>query len=197
MCNAYELGKRPGSFPERIRAAAAGELLAVDGIRLIRRTDPAPVVLADGEVREMRWGFDRPKIGTVNNARADKLGGRMWSDAFRHRRCLIPALAFYEWSGPKGRKTTHRFTPTGDGWFWIAGLWEDSDDLGPCYSMITTEPNRLVRPIHNRMPALLADEELPAYLRGELDRFEPPPDLLRVAEAPNPLTNSTGQGELF
>ena len=104
MCNAYELGKRGGSFPQHVRAKAAGELLGIAATRLVRRTDPAPVLTADGELRTMRWGFSRHGAGAINNARADKLLGAMWGESFRKRRCLIPVAAFYEWSGPPGHK---------------------------------------------------------------------------------------------
>ena len=80
MCNAYELGKRGGSFPSRVKAASVRELLSVDAFRLIRRTDPAPVITSDGELATMRWGFRRPKLGPVNNSRADKLDSPMWRE---------------------------------------------------------------------------------------------------------------------
>ncbi len=197
MCNAYELGKRGGSFPDLVRADSARELLGITATRLIRRTDPAPVVTADGALRTMRWGFARHQANAINNARADKLSGAMWSDSFRHRRCLIPVAAFYEWSGPTGHKRTHRFTRPDGGWLWMAGLWEESRDFGPCFSMITTEANTLVAPIHERMPAVLDDDQLSPWLGGNISTFAPPDTLLQVADAVNPLTKKPWQGELF
>lgn len=148
----------------------------------------------------MRWGFERPGLGVVNNSRSDKLSGPMWRDAYQNRRCLIPAAAFYEWSGPKGRKRTHRFDAPDEGWLWIAGLWEECPRLGACFSMITTDANSLMAPIHDRMPAVLAPAELMPYLQGLVARFAPPSEALRVMDAPNPLVKhkpESVQGELF
>jgi putative SOS response-associated peptidase YedK len=200
MCNAYEIGRGVGRNPLKNSLLPAASLGLPSEPRLIRRTDPAPVITADGELATMRWGFERPTLGTINNSRADKLQGPMWSQAFRERRCVIPASAFYEWSGPKGRKRTHRFTRTDGEWFWIAGIWEESRDLGLCFSMVTTGANSMMAPIHDRMPAILEEGEISGYLAGEMDRFSPPSENLKVEDSLNPLIKSKGtsvQGELF
>ena len=182
MCNAYELGKRRGgSVPQHLGGAIVEKLSGIVSTRLIRRTDPAPVVTVEGGLRTMRWGFARPGLGDINNARSDKLTGPMWGEAFRDRRCLVPVAAFYEWSGPKGNKRTHRFTRPDGGWLWMAGIWEENASHGPCFSMITTAANALVAPIHERMPAVLGDSELADYLAGEVTAFAPKADTLEVA----------------
>lgn len=200
MCNAYNVGRN-------VKVLQVGELLravaAEEGGRetsLIRRTDTAPVVLGDLDVVTMRWGFQRPKLGTINNSRDDKLAGPMWSAAFRERRCLVPVAGFYEWSGPKGQKRTHLFTRPDGERFWIAGIWESSKEFGPCFSMITTAANSFVSSIHDRMPAVLEDGEARDYLDGIKNTFAPAPECLRVDDAPNPLLKKKEtpvQGELF
>lgn len=200
MCNAFEIGRRTDRNPLKDSLLPAASLNLPAEPRLIRRTDAAPVVTADGELATMRWGFERPTLGTISNARADKLEGPMWAKAFRERRCVIPASAFYEWSGAKGRRRTHRFTRTDGDWFWIAGIWEVSHEFGPCFSMITTGANSLMAPIHDRMPAILEEGEVEGYLAGEMSRFTPSSESLNVADAPNPLVKPKGtsvQGELF
>ena len=197
MCTAYEIGTN-ASRQEAPQLADLIAALAKLPPRLIRRTDPAPVVTGDLELKDMRWGFRRPWSNAINNARADKLATPMWLDAFQHRRCLIPASAFYEWSGPDRHKRTHRFTRPGGGLLWIAGLWEL--DPEPVFSMITTEPNALMEPIHDRMPAVLADHEIAPFLAGEMSRFNPLPESLQVTDAANPLKKPrppSAQGELF
>lgn len=187
VCNAYELGKRGGSFSSHRVAQAITELPGEPEPALIRRTDPAPVYTGAEQLVAMRWGFERPGIGTINNSRADKLDGPLWGAPFRERRCLVPVAAYYEWSGPKGHKRTHRFTRANGRWLWVAGIWEESRDPGFCFSMITTEPNSLAAPIHDRMPAVLTDSELEPYLAGEIRNFRPPSEMLEVRDAPNPL----------
>ncbi|MFC7339155.1 SOS response-associated peptidase [Haloferula chungangensis] len=200
MCNAYELGKRGGSFSSKIKATSIRELLSIDSFRLIRRTDKAPVITADGELVMMRWGFERKGLSPVNNSRADKLDFPMWKQSFEERRCLIPVAAYYEWSGPKGLKRTHRFSAPDDSWLLMAGIWEESGTQGPCFSMITTEANLTVEPIHHRMPAILSGKEVDVFLAGDMRTFAPPPDAIQVADAPNPLVKKKpppAQGELF
>lgn len=200
MCNAYNVGRR-------VQALQVGGILRAvppDGgekeTHLIRRTDSAPVITAALGLVNMRWGFERPSIGTINNSRDDKLAGSMWSTAFRDRRCLIPVAAYYEWSGPKGQKRTHLFTRPDRAWFWIAGIWETSQELGPCFSMITTAANTFVASIHDRMPAVLEDGEARTYLAGGKNSFAPAPESLRVDDAVNPLLKRKEppvQGDLF
>jgi putative SOS response-associated peptidase YedK len=207
VCTAYELGKRGGSFPSQVKARAMRELLGLLGIAIIRPTLPAPVILPDGELATMRWGFRRsfaPKVKgrppvarTIVNSREDKLAGPTWREAFRERRCLIPAAAFYEWVERDGRNLPLRFTRPGDDWLWIAGIWEETAQDGRRFSMITTEPNARVEPVHDRMPALLAAEQIGPYLAGELHEFGPSAVELEFHEAANFLKPPPAQGELF
>jgi putative SOS response-associated peptidase YedK len=199
MCSVYEIGKLKGNVPLKLDANDPAIKEALRNIRLIRRTDSAPVCVAGEGMVPMRWGYERPGLGVVNNARSENLGSAMWRESYAERRCLIPMAAFYEWSGPKGEKRTHRFTSPGGGLLWAAGIWEESAQLGCCYSMLTTSPNAVMEPIHNRMPALLGEQELEPYLEGALEKFTPAPELLCVHDAPNPLRKkraSDGQGEL-
>jgi putative SOS response-associated peptidase YedK len=89
--------------------------------------------------------------------------------AFKHRRCLLPADGFYEWSGPKGHKRATFFHLKGDAPFAFAGLWEhwerDGEVLDTC-ALITTEANAVVKPVHGRMPIMLVREDFPAWLEG-------------------------------
>jgi len=117
MCTAYELGKRGGSFPDHLNSESVDILVAISGTLLIRPAIPAPVIVADGTARTMRWGFRRsfarkikgkdPVMRTIVNSREDKLDGRTWKKAFTENRCLIPAASFFEW---------------------VEGKWRDHDD---------------------------------------------------------------------
>lgn len=198
MCTAYELGKRGGTFPDRAGAAAIAELIGIERTRLLRPTLEAPVIVEGGDMEMMRWGFCRPFSNAIVNARQDKLEGGMWRGAMEGRRCLIPVAAYYEWSGPKGSKRTHRFTRPDEGWLWIAGIWEENMELGNCFSMITTMANAVARDIHGRMPAVLGAGEIGKFLDGEMWEFDPGLDGLVVNDAPNPLSKGRAvQGELF
>ena len=169
-CTAYELGKRGGSFPERLNAAAAKERLAISETHLIRPTIPVPGILPDGTLRTMAWGFRRafaaktkgrpPTARSIVNSREDKLDSRTWKEAFALRRCLVPATAFYEWVEIEGKSVPLRFGRPGGEWVWIAGIREVGQD-GECFTVITTEPNEVLAPVHDRMPAKKSPRLLP------------------------------------
>lgn len=200
MCTAYELGKRGGTFPDRLNATAVRDLLAITSTQIIRPTIPAPVIIADGSLRTMHWGFRRsfasavkgkkPVWRTIVNSREDKLGGRTWKKVFAERRCLVPAASFYEWVEIAGRKVPLRFKGPGGEWLWIAGIWENNEERGECFSMITTEPNAVLEPVHDRMPAVLANCQITPFLQGELNEFGPSTVALEFEEASNFLKRS-------
>jgi putative SOS response-associated peptidase YedK len=195
MCTAYEIGKRGGSFPDHLKSDAVNILLGISETHLIRPTIPAPVILPDGTARLMKWGFrrsfapkakgGRPVTRSIVNSREDKLDGRTWKTAFAERRCLIPATSFYEWVERGGVNVPLRFERADDGWIWIAGIWEDHKEFGECFSMITTEPNAVLEPVHDRMPAVLAEGQITPFLPGELSEFGPSAVELEFAEADN------------
>lgn len=178
MCNAFNTARKP----EEIRLPNCPVTT-----RLIRRTDPAPVLLPSGDLESMRWGFQRKGLGPVNNTRSDNLDSPMWRDAIASRRCLIPVASFYEWSGPTGHKKTHLFHHPENDWLWVAGLWEESSEFGRCFSMLTTDANSLVAPIHHRMPAILTRDEQERFLRDGESEFAPDPVLLTTCLTANPL----------
>ncbi len=140
-----------------------------------------PVVraLATGRVLEQRrWGYHpswmagRGRPAPIN-ARAETLGERpLFRQALRRRRCLIPADGFYEWQDAgSGPKQPVYFRLRDGGLFGIAGLYTEPEkapeSVGDAMraggaALITTTPNGLVAPVHDRMPVILrrADEAL-------------------------------------
>jgi putative SOS response-associated peptidase YedK len=115
------------------------------------------------------WAKD-PEIGNrLINARAETL---VEKPAFKHalnrRRCLIPADGFFEWRKEGSRRTPMYIRMRDGSLFAFAGLWEewtspDGSPLRTC-AIITVEPNSLLAPIHNRMPAILRPEDEGTWL---------------------------------
>jgi putative SOS response-associated peptidase YedK len=156
-----------------------------------------PAVPNDGKntIGLMQWGlvpFWAKDVSIGNkmiNARAETL---LEKPAFKklsqRRRCVIPASGFYEWKQEPGSKTKTpmhirlRNRPA----FGLAGLWDvwhggDGSELHTC-TIITTGPNELMRPIHNRMPAILDEAGMRIWLTpGEL--AQPPIELLKPFDA--------------
>ncbi|MEN8098071.1 MAG: SOS response-associated peptidase [Chloroflexota bacterium] len=122
-----------------------------------------------------RWGLiptwaKEIKIGyRMINARAETISEkRSFAIPFRRQRCLILADGFYEWQATDQGKIPHWFhLKTGDP-FAFAGIWErwrnpEGGHIHSC-SIITTSPNELVAPIHNRMPAMLDEGDLATWI---------------------------------
>jgi putative SOS response-associated peptidase YedK len=114
----------------------------------------------------MRWGLippwakDASIASKLFNARAETVAEKAsFRNAFRKRRCLVPATGFYEWRTEGKTKTPFRFVVDDGAPFAFAGLhetWRDhAGETIQSYTLITTTPNELVAPIHNRMPVIL------------------------------------------
>lgn len=139
----------------------------------------------------MRWGLipswsAEPK-GFIN-ARAETLEERpSFNEAFRSRRCLIPADGFYEWKRTGKSKQPYYFQMKDEMPFAFAGLWdrwEKDEALITSCSIITTGPNELLAAIHDRMPVILSPEAYNAWLREDADPAE-----LRHLLAPFPAAS--------
>lgn len=96
------------------------------------------------------------------------------------RRCLIPADGFYEWKTlPNGKKAPYRIVRKDGQLFAFAGIWEEDrkdGTLAPRFAIITTEANEFMKPIHGRMPVILAPYQESVWLSSET----PLPDLLNM-----------------
>ncbi len=105
------------------------------------------------------WAKDE-KIGyKMINARAETVADKpAYRDPFRKKRCLIIADSFYEWNKKGGRKTPYRIMRKDSGFFAFAGIYDQWKDITTC-SIITTEPNELLKKIHIRMPVILNKED--------------------------------------
>lgn len=146
-------------------------------------TQKAPVVRQDPEGARsadlLRWGLvpfwaDDPTIGSkMINARAETAADKpAFRAAFKSRRCIVPASGFYEWKALEGQKAKQPYyiRPAEDGGiFAIAGLWErwktkDGADAVETFTILTTEPNDLMKTLHDRMPVILDPADFDRWL---------------------------------
>lgn len=171
MCNLYRMTK---SAAEVARLFDAGSV-SLDNVG--SEVDPGypGLVIAWRTVRSMVWGFPMAMKGPagqplkprpVNNARADKLDSFFWRHSFEERRCLIPMAAFAEAEGPKGTKTRTWLSVPGEEAFTCAGIWRDSDEWAPVYSLVMAEACVDMDGIHDRMPVILASEDRTLWIDG-------------------------------
>ncbi|MDX1673291.1 MAG: SOS response-associated peptidase [Longimicrobiales bacterium] len=160
----------------------------------IAPTQPVPaVVRSDGGLRlgALRWGLvpywaDDPGIGArMINARSETVATKpAFRDPFRERRCWVLADGFYEWEERDGQKVPIHFRLPDSRPFAFAGLWDrwgDGDAEIVSCTVLTTEPSDAVRPVHDRMPVILPEEERAQWLDPAAD-----PDALQTLLRPYP-----------
>src|SRR5262245_2740058 len=149
-------------------------------------TMPVVVKQSPNRLELMEWGFlprwakDPQATRRPINARAETVTtSPMFRKAFRSQRCLVPASGFYEWQQRPGGKQPHWIQLKGGDIFAFAGLWETwrdrEGDERHTYTIITTEPNELMAPIHNRMPVILQRDDEALWLNPdetEADRLQ-------------------------
>jgi putative SOS response-associated peptidase YedK len=156
-------------------------------VRLNRDTGERELVL-------MRWGLipfwakdARIGLRTIN-AKAETIAtAPAFREAIRYRRCLVPADAFYEWQ-KLDAKTRQPFAIAlkSNEPYAFAGLWEKWKDRKAgadllSFTVITTDPNEVVQPMHDRMPVIIPERDYDRWLKADPDR--PPLDLLRPFDA--------------
>jgi putative SOS response-associated peptidase YedK len=108
----------------------------------------------------------------------------MFRDALARRRCLVPADVFYEWQAANGAKLPFAVARADGQPMVFAGLWEGwrgaDGTVMRTFTIVTTNANAVLRPIHERMPVILESSDWPAWL-GEVD--DDPATLLRPSAA--------------
>ncbi len=144
----------------------------------IAPTQEAPVIVqadAKRKIELFRWGLipwwaKDPAIGNkMINTRAETLAEKpAFRDLLGKRRCLVLADGFYEWRKEGKGKVPMRFKLKSGEPFAFAGLWDTwkqpDGNLLRTYTIVTTEPNDVLRPIHDRMPAMLSNDEAQKWL---------------------------------
>jgi putative SOS response-associated peptidase YedK len=136
----------------------------------------------------LRWGVSFPPApgargkGAVINVRSESVAtGPAFRDAFRRRRCLIPADGFYEWTAAGARRQAFHIARRDGRPLAFAGVWEPEGRGGSPAScaILTTEPNDALRPIHDRMPVIVDPADYDRWLAPESGAGEPLAGLLK------------------
>lgn len=160
----FELTALPPGISPRYNAAPGQQILAV------RQSDTG-----ERDAAFFRWGLipswakDHSIGYKMINARSETVSERpSFRNAFRQRRCIVPATGFFEWRQRGGRKLPVYFYRNDGRLLGLAGLWETwrspDGNVIQSVTIITTEPNELVSPVHNRMPVILRDDRVDLWL---------------------------------
>jgi putative SOS response-associated peptidase YedK len=161
---AFQLFREPDWPVPRYNIAPTQTVL---GIRFDENATPRePVLLKWGLIPS--WAKDTKIGNSLINARADTVATKpSFRSAFRRRRCLLPASGFYEWQKRDDGKQPYQIGLKSGQPFAMAGLWEHWEGPdGPVESssIITTDANELMEPLHNRMPVILRPDDYDAWL---------------------------------
>ncbi len=194
MCGLYSL---KSSAEEVRRFFGYPELPEFPPRAYVAPGQPVAVVRMMNGARQfslMRWGFvpswakeirpGKPLINARGETVTDKPSFR---NAFKRRRCLLPADGFYEWQGDTpGRKQPFIVQRSGGGVFGLAGIWEhwlapDGSELETT-AIITTASNDRLAPVHHRMPVVIEPDQFEIWLNADEAEPERAKELLRPAD---------------
>lgn len=199
MCGRYSLFASQSELESRFDVSFPFEFEprynATPGQELPVITDEEPA-----RVRRLKWGLvprwaDDSSESHIN-ARSETVDQKpAFANAYESRRCLVPADGFYEWADTGGGKQPYRVGFEDDRPFAMAGLYErwtpETRQAGlgdfsggrdvaagepepiESFTVLTTEPNGVVEPLHHRMAVILDPGAESAWLGGENVSFEP------------------------
>ncbi|TVM03350.1 MAG: hypothetical protein CV087_05650 [Candidatus Brocadia sp. WS118] len=157
--------------------------LVLTGNYNISPSQSIPVILNESpkELTLVRWGLipSWSKPDTINkysmiNTRSESIMEKpTFKRLFKRKRCLVVADSFYEWKKEGAKKHPYRILLKDEALFAFAGIWDswkapDGKEVQSC-SIITTEPNTLIKPIHDRMPVILPMNKEKEWLSADLD----------------------------
>ena len=141
------------------------EPLSVEPGRDVFPSEASMVICEKGgsmTASDMRWGFANPyRKGLIINARSETaMDKALFRDSIMNRRCIIPASGFYEWDAYKAR---FRFFLPGNEPVLLAGFYREEQKV-PRYTILTTEANESMKPVHDRMPLIIGRDEIRAWI---------------------------------
>jgi putative SOS response-associated peptidase YedK len=147
------------------------------------------------------WSKTAKTKSVLINARAEGIEQKpSFRGPFKYRRCIVPASGFYEWRKSDAGKQPYFIRPSDAGYFAFAGIWDhwqgESGEVIESCAIITTEANRVLRDLHDRMPVILGAADVVAWLdaatekKGVLELLQPCPEETLEAYPVATLVNS-------
>lgn len=184
------------------KAFEVGEVPSVEARYNVAPTQDVLAVYEPGDGREaafFKWGLvpswakDKSMGARLINARSETVAEKpAFRQAFKQRRCIIPADGFYEWQRRGEGKQPFFFRMRDDRPFGFAGLWErwqgESGEVINSCAILTTEANEVLRPVHDRMPVILHPDDYEMWLDVDARKL----DLVREMLRPYPAREITG-----
>jgi putative SOS response-associated peptidase YedK len=196
MCGRYRLSRRKQIIEEHFDALSGEEdwsprynVAPTQPIPVIRQHPKEPV----RELSLMRWGLipswakDSSAAARMINARSETASTKSaFRDALKSRRCLIPADGFYEWKRNGKTRQPYCFEVNEGKLFAFAGIWDRWKDpsgqwVKSC-SILTTTPNAVISPVHDRMPVILDPDSYDLWLDPGMTNAAATSELLKPCD---------------
>jgi len=210
MCGRFAQGEFPASIRKMIKdiidEAVKDYNIAPSGSAAAILREPA----GEPESRRMTWGIAAPwerdpvTAPRLINARSETIASKpSFRNAFQHRRCLIPAIGFYEWQRIGPSKTPFCFSAASEERpLVMGGIWETYADTRN-FLIITTGANSVMRPVHDRMPVIIPPEHWLDWLDPHRDDAQlitslmlpAPDDYLQRWQVSPYVNNTRAKGE--
>ena len=190
MCGRYAQRTDPKRLAREFKVAEVPE---VEPRYNIAPTQAILGVVESADGREMKfykwglvpsWAKDKSIGARLINARSETIQEKpSFREAFKKRRCIIPADGFYEWQRTDGKKQPFFFRMQDERPFGFAGLWDRWEGTGgevihSC-TILTTEANEVLRPVHDRMPVILHASDYELWLDGDVRKHNLVKELLQ------------------
>ena len=188
MCGRFSQGEPSHRISDYFGADPDADL--PDGLWNVPPTERIRVVLERDDERLLvgaTWGFqpfwaDDGRRSWINARSETAWDSPAFGPALRATRCIVPADAFYEWDRTASPRQPYAIGPDDGGMLALAGIWSPRRDAPPTVAILTTAPNALVAPIHDRMPVILERDLLDAWLDPTTPPAELAPMLLSAPE---------------
>jgi len=190
MCGRFALRTPTKKLAEEFRVEEAPTVKAryniapTQSILAVRQSDDGreAVVLKWGLIPS--WAKDDSMSARLINARSETVTEKpAFREAFKRSRCIIPADGFYEWQRTEGKKQPFFFSMRDERMFGFAGLWdrwkEEGGKVIESCTILTTEANEVLLPVHDRMPVILHHETYDEWLNTDVRALESLKELLR------------------
>ena len=180
MCGRFYLTATPAEMKKRFKVDRVLDLVLRYNIAPAQLSPIVVAVEKGRSIHMARWGLvpswsrDLSLGAGMINAPAETLGAKaVYRSAFQTQRCLVPASGFYEWQTSGAKNQPYKIALRNGALFAFAGLWETwAPEMGEpveTFTIITTQANKLVSEVHDRMPVIIAPADFHRWLTAPVN----------------------------